>query len=188
MVNIGGSSSSALALWVCNKVGPVGVATNILEYRDLTKVEAMGQTNHETRGAFFRVKPEDSSPEDCSILRRALLSPLKPSPKNLYLINPPVEFGTNNVFRSSHVSVTSVAPKPVLQDRFSQTTHMLQPLVTVKEETDVFNPQISEEYICPFPGEDESVKDENIDKTSDRVSSAETDSDQDDSDIYPVLL
>ncbi|CAG2058550.1 unnamed protein product [Timema podura] len=54
--------------------------------------------------------------------------------------------------------------------------------------TDVFNPQISEEYICPFPGEDESVKDENIDKTSDKVSSAETDSDQDDSDIYPVLL
>ncbi|CAG2058551.1 unnamed protein product [Timema podura] len=131
-MNIGGSSSSALALWVCNKVGPVGVATNILEYRDLTKVEAMGQTNHETRG----VKPDDSSLEDCSILRRALLSPLKPSPKNLYLINPPVEFGTNNVFRSSHVSVTSVAPKPVLQDRSSQTTHMLQPLVTVKEEVD----------------------------------------------------
>nr|CAD7576708.1 unnamed protein product [Timema californicum] len=113
-----------------------------------------------------RVKPEDSSPEDCSILRRALLSPLKPSPKNLYLINPPVEFGTNNVF---------------LQDRSSQTTHMLPHLVTVKEE-------ISEEYICSFPGEDGSVMDENNDKTSDKVSSAETDSDQDDSEIYPVLL
>nr|CAD7263538.1 unnamed protein product [Timema shepardi] len=112
------------------------------------------------------VKPEDSSPEDCSILRRALLSPLKPSPKNLYLINPPVEFGTNNVF---------------LQDRSSQTTHMLPHLVTVKEE-------ISEEYICSFPGEDGSVMDENNDKTSDKVSSAETDSDQDDSEIYPVLL
>nr|CAD7417583.1 unnamed protein product [Timema poppensis] len=58
---------------------------------------------------------------------------------------------------------------------------MLPHLVTVKEE-------ISEEYICPFPGEDGSVMDENIDKTSDKVSSAETDSDQDDSEIYPVLL
>nr|CAD7430695.1 unnamed protein product [Timema monikensis] len=161
----------------------------------------MGQINHETHGGMGpwdrqtmrlmeEVKPEDTSPEDCSILRRALLSPLKPSPKNLYLINPPVEFGTNfqNVFRSSHVSVTSVAPKPVLQDRSSQTTHMLQHLVTVKEESDVVNPQISEEYICPFPGEDGSVMDESIDKTSDKVSSAETDSDQDDSEIYPVLL